>query len=60
MIANNMTFGNHTHSHPWLNALSLSKQEMEITKSLNFPNSIGIKTKKWMMCSHMEPIIMIH
>ena len=46
MIANNMTFGNHTHSHPWLNALSLSKQEMEITKSLNFLNSIGIKTKK--------------
>ena len=50
MVANNMTFGNHTYSHPWLNKLNLLKQEKEIKKSLQYFKKLGISNNKWMMC----------
>ena len=50
MKENNMIIGGHGYSHLWHENLSLSQQEDEIKLTLNFLNSLNVKTKDWVMC----------
>lgn len=42
MLDGGMEIGTHTHSHPWLSALSAGEQRNEITNSLNLLDAIGV------------------
>lgn len=47
---NGMYVGNHGYDHYWLNTLTEAQQQREIELSLQFLQSIGSDTQRWMMC----------
>jgi peptidoglycan/xylan/chitin deacetylase (PgdA/CDA1 family) len=50
MYSGGMEFGSHTHSHPWLDRISLDDQETEISTSIKHLQSINIPMNNWIMC----------
>lgn len=42
--------GSHGYSHEWLDMLDTEEQELEISESVKFLNSLGIATNNWIMC----------
>lgn len=50
MIEAGMHFGSHGYKHYWLSSLSRENQEIEISKSINFLNDIGVDMNLWTMC----------
>lgn len=50
MAKEGMFFGNHTHSHPWLNSLDYDEQLREISKSNEYLESINVLQDDWIMC----------
>ncbi len=49
LINNNMHIGSHGYQHDWLNSMNSKEQELEITKSIEFLNLLGIKDN-YTMC----------
>lgn len=47
---NGMYIGSHGYGHYWLNTLSEDDQKREIDLSMNFLESIGSNTRRWIMC----------
>ena len=50
LLNHGMYIGSHSYNHDWLNELSYEKQEIDISKSLEFLKDIGAPTKDWIMC----------
>ncbi len=47
---NNMYVGSHGYDHYWLNSIDENDQKKEIDLSLQFLESIGSNTERWIMC----------
>lgn len=45
-----MSIGSHGHNHLWLGTLTRPQQEEEIDRSLDFLKSVGVDTRRWIMC----------
>ena len=45
-----MYIGSHGFDHYWLNSIKENEQEKEIDLSLQFLESIGSNTERWIMC----------
>lgn len=45
-----MCFGSHGYDHYWLDRLTKTEQETEIDRSLDFLKSVGVDTRRWVMC----------
>ena len=50
MYRNGMFFGSHGYDHYWLDRLTRDEQEVEIDKSLDFLDSLGVNLNRWVMC----------
>jgi len=50
MRRNGMHFGNHGYAHAWLNHLSPKEQAVEIDRSLEFLQGLGVENGDWTMC----------
>ena len=50
LIDNGMFVGSHGSNHYWLDRLNFEDQEIDIQKSLNFLDDLGVSTKNWIMC----------
>jgi len=50
LIDNGMFVGSHGSNHYWLDRLNFEDQEIDIQKSLNFFDDLGVSTKNWIMC----------
>jgi len=50
MISQNMFFGAHCYTHPWMSTLSQSEIEHEIDESLVFLKRVGAEIDNWVMC----------
>ena len=50
MKAKGMHIGSHGYDHYWLGSLTKEKQELEIDRSLEFLQSVGINQDSWTMC----------
>jgi len=50
MAAHNMTIGSHGYDHVWMDSLDRLQQTVEIDRSLEFLNRVGVPTNDWVMC----------
>jgi hypothetical protein len=50
MIRCGMYVGAHGYGHHWMNSLSPTRQADEISRSLQFLESLGAPTQDWVMC----------
>jgi peptidoglycan/xylan/chitin deacetylase (PgdA/CDA1 family) len=50
MRRHGMHIGSHGHMHAWLNHLSPEAQAVEIDRSLDFLQKLGVGRDKWTMC----------
>lgn len=45
-----MEFGSHTHSHPWMDRISIEEQRSEIQDSVGYLKEMGVPMHNWIMC----------
>ena len=50
MIDAGMHFGSHGFKHYWLNEITPDEQEIDLRKSLDFLEDLGLPPKDWVMC----------
>lgn len=50
MVRNGMYVGGHGYDHFWLDTLNQSQQGIEISKTIDFLNSINPSINEWVMC----------
>jgi len=50
MLSAGMHFGSHGASHVWLDSLKKGEQVIDILRSLEFLEEMGIPSKEWFMC----------